>query len=490
MRGARIRDAPVGGEPALRSLVARGLRWTLASQVAMRAATFVTGIVMARLLAPHDFGVFAVALAGMTILLGLNDLGLILAVIRQPGDVRKLSRTAITLTVGMSGVLYLLCFAGAPSFASLLHTPEATTVLRVLSLVVLIDGFSAVPTALLLHDFRQDRQGTAELAGLAVNIAVGVSLAVGGAGVWALVVARLAGNTTTSLLLCRYAPYVPRPGFDRDDAHDLLAFGLPMAGASFVYFTLLNVDYMIVGRTLGTVALGFYLLAFNLSSWPANIVGFAVRRVSVPGFSRLLDDPPALRRAFSQSFAGLLAATVPMVLLLAMLALPLVQTVYGDKWTASAAPLRWLAVVGGVRVLVSLVEDLLIALGKPRINLAVQSVWLIGLVPALVLGSRHGITGVAAAHAVVAVCVAVPAFAFAAHRLGIGLRGLVAGGVRPALGGAAAVAVAGVLLAIVDGAIAQLLIVGTALLVVYVVAGVEPAWRRSAFAHLPGRSPA
>ena len=80
----------------------------------------------------------------------------------------------------------------------------------------------------------------------------------------------LAGNVTATALVLVLAPARPLPGWRRDDAVALLRVGLPLAGTSLVLLATLNVDYVVVGRQLGTTALGLYLLAFNLSSWPST----------------------------------------------------------------------------------------------------------------------------------------------------------------------------------------------------------------------------
>ena len=77
--------------------------------------------------------------------------------------------------------------------------------------------------------------------------------------------------------------------------------GLPLAGTSLVLLATLNVDYVVVGRQLGTTALVLYLLAFNLSSWPSNLLSIAVRRVAIPGFARLADERAELEPAFVKS---------------------------------------------------------------------------------------------------------------------------------------------------------------------------------------------
>jgi PST family polysaccharide transporter len=231
---------------------------------------------------------------------------------------------------------------------------------------------------------------------------------------------------------------------------------------------LLNVDYMVVGRALGPIALGFYLMAFNLSSWPVNMFSTAVARVSVAGFARLQRDIAALRAAFLRSLTLLMVATVPVCALLSALALPLVRFLYGGRWALAASALHWLAVLGAIRVGLQLCTDLLVAVGKGGTTLRLQSLWLVTLVPALAIGAEvSGIAGVGGAHVAVGLGVAVPAFLFALHLLGMSPAASLRAVGRPVFGGLLAAGLAVAAVSALSGDIATLAVGGTAGLLAY-----------------------
>jgi len=219
---------------------------------------------------------------------------------------------------------------------------------------------------------------------------------------------------------------------------------------------------------LGPVALGFYLLAFNLSAWPVNLFSTPVRRVSLPAFSRLQDDPARAGEAFVRASALLLAATLPACLLLSAFAAPLVGFVYGEKWLPAAQALPFLAALALVRVFSELAYDFLVALGASRPNLVIQALWFALLVPVLSVGAAvGGIRGVAIGHAAVAVLVVVPAYAYALRRRGVTSRALAAKCVRPALGLLLGAGLSAAVLALVPGRFAQLAVGGTVVVLGY-----------------------
>jgi len=464
---------PPEAEP-LQTTARRALWWSVANNIVGRVGTTLMGIVLARLLVPEDYGVYAVALVALNALLSMNELGVSLAIVRRPGDVSRIAPTVKTLAMASSLVLWLLMFLAAPHVARALDAPEATGVLRILTLSVLIDALTAVPSALMTRDFMQRERLIVDTAGFVVGSATAIALAVAGFGAWALVWSALLGNVVNALFILRYSPDEHPYGFRRDVARELLAFGLPLAAASLLIMGLLNIDYVVIGAELGPVELGFYLLAFNLCSWPVNMFSAPARRVSLPLFARLHAGETGASSAFVPVCTVLLLVTLPACVVLAALADPIVEVVYGDVWLPAAAVLPWLMVLALVRVIGELIYDFLVALGSSSSNLTLQAIWLGALVVALPVGVRAGgIEGVAMAHAAVAAGIVLPAYAVVLRRAGVSLRAMARQVSRPVAGTVAAAAMAVAVVALIGDDLAQLT-VGAALIGVVYVAIVYP----------------
>jgi len=360
-------------------------------------------------------------------------------------------------------VLYLLTFAAAPTVAAALGAPQATSIIRVLAFSMILDGVSAVPAALLTRQFQQGRRLVADLSGFAVSTGATIALAVGGHGAWSLAIGYLLGNIATTVVVWMMAPDRPRPGWDGALVPELLGFGLPLAGSSLLVFGVLNAGNVLVGAELGALALGFYTLAFNLSSWPVSVFSLAVRRVALAAFARIADDRDALAEGVAKSVALLLAVTLPVCTMLALLAAPLIRVVYGGKWAPAAEVLMWLAVLGAARVMAELGYDLLVALARSRAVFAIQGIWLALLVPGVIVGARlDGVRGAAAAQALIACAVVLPSFVFAVHRAGVPARAALRHVGRPLLATAVLVVVVLGLGRVVDGDLTRLLVLGTA----------------------------
>jgi PST family polysaccharide transporter len=305
--------------------------------------------------------------------------------------------------------------------------------------------------------FMQRERMIVDSAGFVVASTTAIVLAVAGYGPWALVWSALLGNIVNAGFILRYAPRRYAPGFDRTVARELLGFGLPLALASLLIIGLLNVDYVVIGAHLGPVALGFYLLAFNLSTWPVNMFSAPARRISLPLFSRLHAGKTEASDAFVPVCSMLVLVTLPACLVLAVFAEPAIRLVYGDTWLPAAAVLPWLMVLAFTRVLSELAYDFLVALGASRANLALQAIWLAAVLPILPIAVHiGGIEGVAIAHAGIAVLVVLPAYAIVLRRSGVSLKAMARELSRPAAGSVLAAAAGVAVLLLVHERLAQL----------------------------------
>ncbi len=462
-------DVEPGNEgDELGARVNRGLRFAALNQVINRIFTFGSGIVVLRVLSVEDVGTYALALAIVTLVIAVNELGLIPTIIRWEDNPEHAARTAYTLVLVSSVLWYIAILSTAPMLADAFGNPEVSGVLRVLGLTVLIDGFSSMPVAFLNRGFHQDRMTISESSSMVVQIVVTVSLAFWGAGPYALAWGQVTSNAVAVVFMILLVQHRALPGWHRPHVGPLLRFGSPIAGGALMREGAVNVDGLVVGGVLGTVQLGFYQLAFNLGSLPQNTIGATLTRVLYAGFARLQDDRERFDNAVRRATALIVAGTVPMVVLIAALAAPIVQFLYGAKWDPAIPVLRLLVILGGMRVLLNALLDIIVADGRPRHLFLLYGTWLVAVVPALFIGAEiGGITGVAVAHLVVALGIVLPLVLWAIHTGGIDAFAMVRSFVRPLVAGAVALVAAYGATLLQVGEFFQLAIGGVAGVAVY-----------------------
>jgi len=435
---------PAGTDsPSLSASVRKGAIWVVATNLLLRMANVLLTAIVARILSPHDFGVFAVALTAYAIVSSIGELGVSACLMRADLDIDSLAPTVATVSVLSCAILAGVMAALASPIAAALGSAAAVGPIRVMSLAVLLTGVFAVPNSQMMRDFKQDKIFLANAVGFVPSTMVLIALAESGGGAMAFAWSMVARQFITGCVLIAAAPRYYWPGLARRALAVIFTFGLPLAGANFVSYILLNVDYAFVGHLLGPTELGIYVLAFTVASWPYGVLGAVINNLSTPAFSRVKQDPALLKSAMATALRGVSLIVLPMCAMTAALAQPIVLTVYGAKWATSANVLVILSLYGAVSMVCLLFANMLTSLGRTKFLLLLQLIWIGSLIPAMALGvHKDGIVGAAYAHVAVIIPIVLPSYLLALRRA-TGVRFMVlAKAVLPALLASSAAALA------------------------------------------------
>lgn len=410
--------------PVRTARIGRALGWSALNTVALRLGSLALGIVLARLLTPEQFGVYAVALSVQAVLMTLADLGLSADLVRSD-DLARRAPTVASLGLVTGAILASGMAATADPIARLLGSPDSTAVLALLAVTLLLAGAGVVPYAVLQRRFDQRRLFFVGLADFVLSTVVTLALIAAGCGVLSLAVGRVVAASAALALQFAFAGVRPRYGFDRELVPAVLRFGVPVAVANLLSWAVLGSDKIVVALLADPVALGFYVLAFNISTWPMTAVGQVVRSIALPAFARIRRG--AAESALAPVVALTWAAAVPLGVLLACLAAPLVRFVYGEAWLPAAPALAALGLLGALRVLFDLFASALLAAGAAAPVARVQLAWLVGLLLLLVPATAAwGFLGAAWAHVGTAVGIVLPGYLLAFRGRGYRIRPLLA----------------------------------------------------------------
>ena len=418
--GSEVSDPkPAGSDSkSLSASVRRGALWVVASNVLLRFANVLITAVVARILSPHDFGIFAVALTAFAIVSSLGELGVSACLMRADLDIDRLAPTVASVSILSSAILGGAMAAFARPIAAALGSAAAVGSVRVMALAVFSVGVFAVPNSQLMRDFKQGKIFLANIIAFVPSTVLLIVLAKSGGGAlafsWSMVVRQFVWGG----VLVALAPRHYRPGLARSALSVIFRFGLPLAGANFVNYILLNVDYAFVGHLLGATELGVYMLAFTVASWPYGVLGAVINSVSMPAFSRVKHDPALMHNAMASALRGVTLIVLPMCGMTIALARPIVLTLYGAKWAAAANALVILSLYGAVFMACLLFANMLTALGRTKFLFFLQLVWIGTLVPAMALGVHEdGIVGAAYAHIAVILPIVLPSYLLVLKRV-------------------------------------------------------------------------
>jgi PST family polysaccharide transporter len=391
--------------------------WAMATTVLLRLSNIGLTAVVAHILTPRDFGIFAVALTVFTIVSAIGEFGVVSCLIRADLDVDALAPTLCAVSWGSSVVMAGLIYLFAEPIAAVLGAAGAANPVRVMALVVLIWGVSAVPTAQCIRDFKQNKLFLANLLAFVPSTVILLLLGLHGQGAMAFAWSRVAGQLVSCVVMIVAAPTFYLPGLTRSALRVLYRFGLPIAAANCISYFLSNVDYVFIGHLAGPVLLGIYVLAFNAASWSTSLLGGVLTGVSTTSYSRVKGDTARLMDAMADGVHAVMLIAAPMCMLVLVLARPVILTLYGWRWAAAVPVLRILCVYGLIAILGMLFASMLTALGKPKSVLAIQLVWLFALFPAMAIGVHEGgIVGAAVAHIVIICPIVLPCYLVAIKR--------------------------------------------------------------------------
>ena len=392
-----------GGESSthdMRSRVARGLGWVGASQVALQIIRTGGAIVVARLLAPEEYGLAMLALVFASLVLVFSDLALGAALVQRKNLTEADRCTAFWITIASGIVFTVLGVALSGPVAHLYREPEVAPLLAVLSFSFILTAVGATQQSLLLREMNFARLETLTVVGTLAGTAAAVAIAAYGGGAWAIIGQQLATAVVTSALMWRASSWRPRLMFSRESAHFLVNFSGYLVGHRLMYYLHQNADRFLIGRFLGTAALGAYAVAYNVMLAPAARIAGPIQRVLAPAFSRMQDEPERIAAAWARvtRLVGMIA--IPGLVGVVVVAPDLVPVVLGEQWVAAVPVLQLLAWVGILQALQTVNVDILMARGRTQTLFKFTTCFCIAHVIAFVVGLQWGIVGVAAAYAI------------------------------------------------------------------------------------------
>lgn len=387
------------GEPdrtwGQRTLTATG--WVIVSSVLLTAAAALRSIILARFVGADAFGIVALALIAIGALdVVAGGVGIQTALIRQQEPIEDDLPTALTLQATRGAAVTVLLWVTAPLVAEFFESPLVEPVLRGLSLIPLLQGFSNPAVALRIRTLRFENVFWWQLPDVFFGLAFTVGAIMIRQDVWAIVVSAVGAQAASTACSYGVVRWRPRFALAVQTARRLIRYGGWVQATRVVTYLCVYGDNAVVGRLLGPAALGLYQIAFRVSELPSTSAARVAARVALPALSELRTDTARLRSCYFTALRTLLAVNVAFALLLVIFAGSLVPLLLGSGWEPAIPVLRILAVAMVFRSVLVLGAELFNAIGAPQAALQVQLVRLmtmaVGIVP---LTLRLGIEGAA-----------------------------------------------------------------------------------------------
>jgi PST family polysaccharide transporter len=373
---------------------AGAVAWTAVAKWAGQAVSWASTIVVARLLAPQDYGLVAMATIYLGLVAIINEFGLGMGVVtnRELDDHQIAQLNTIGVAVGVVA-LAVSCLVAVP-LGVFFRAPDLPAVVVVTSTAFPITSLRTIPVGLLQKDLRFRRLATAESAQTLTVAVSTVVLALLEWSYWALVFGQVLGHLAfTSVVLATVRSRFARPRVS--SIRSVLTFSRQILVGRLAWYVQSTADLAVAGRVLGGVALGVYSMALTLSSLLLEKVSALVNQVSLPFFAASRGNPADMRRLVLTLTEGLALVAFPVSCGLALVAPEFVPLVLGERWLAVIPPLQVLAGLTAYQALVTVLPPVVLVTGGARLSMYLGLSTAVVMPIAFYIGSGWGTTGIA-----------------------------------------------------------------------------------------------
>lgn len=343
-----------------------GVIWSALQKYATVAIRFLSGIILARVLMPADYGYIGMLAIFIVVADAMVDGGFGSALIQKKDATQADCSTIFFWNIGVSLILYLLLFLFAPLIAQFYNMPLLCPILRVQGVTLLIHGATIVQQSLLRKHMDFKKISIVTTLTCLLSFATTIFLAYKGFGVWALV----AQHIITALLPCAIywiiCPWRPTLEFSKDSFHQLFGFGAFMFLNNLVNTLCNNVHELLIGRFFSPTATGYFAKAHSTEMTTSSFIAGVLGQVTYPLYSTVQDDHERLAGIIAQLTTTIAFCTFPFITIIALVADPLFLLLYSDRWLPSV-PYFQVLCIGGMAVCLQSVNVFSVAaVGKSR----------------------------------------------------------------------------------------------------------------------------
>ena len=416
----------------LRRRSVRGAVVTMVGQAGRLLIRLAGLAVLARLLLPADFGLFAKTIALTGFVTVIQTGGLSLATIQRAQITHEQISMLFWLNVALGIVAAGAIAALSPVMAWFYEDPRVLWLGLALAGPVFISGLTVQYDALMQRQMRFAAIAVANLVTVVTGYSAAIFSAWRGAGYWALAAQQYAASLTLLLMLfafCRWVPGLPRR---RTGVRPMVKIGANRMGFDILNFASRNFDNVLIGRFVSDAAVGFYVLAYRMLLVPIQQINGPISAVGVPALSRLQEEPERYARFYYRAVGAIVFFGMPVMCFLLLDAQPLILLVFGSKWLPAVPIFQALGVAAFVGTFNMAGGWVYGSLGRTdrqlRWSLIATPVTLVSFV----LGLPWGAFGVAAAFSATQLLLILPSLMYCFHGTPIRIEKLLLTLLRPA----------------------------------------------------------
>lgn len=351
----------------LKQKAASGMIWTAVQKYSTMAIGFISGIILARLLMPEDYGAIGMLAIFMSLAEVFIDAGFGSALIQKKNPTQKDYSTVFFFNIGMSVILYAVLFFSAPAIATFYRMPILCKVLRVQGLILFIYAFNIIQRNQIRKNLRFKKLSRITITSSIISLIVTVIMAYMGLGVWALV----AQNFVAALIPCIFfwvtTDWRPTWEYSWASFKELFGFGFYMFLTHLLTTFSQRITGLLVGRWYDPATMGYYTKASSTSKYAHHSISGVMIQTTYPLYASVQDDKERLANMVKRITSTLAYITVPLLGLLILIAKPMFILLYSDRWLQCVPYFQILCIGGMAGCLQAVNQQTIAAIGKSKV---------------------------------------------------------------------------------------------------------------------------
>ena len=351
----------------LKQKTTAGVFWITAQRFSQVIVNFVSGIILARLLSPEDYGLIGMLSIFMLISGMFIDGGFGFAIIQKKKPTQEDYSTVFFWNLGLAIILYFVLYVSAPAIASFYHVPLLCKVLRVVGVVLIINALRAIHENMLNKQFQFKKLAITSVASSIISLALTICLAYKGFGVWALVAHNLIQQTIPLFVYWLTNNWFPKLVFSLKSFKELFSFGFYMLMNGLLGTIVNNIQGLLIGRLYTPSLMGYYSKAHSTETLASTTISQAVTQVTFPMYSKLQDQLERMKTVIKRLTITMAFVCFPMLFILILVSKPLFILLYSAKWLESVPYFQLLCVSGLAVSLASINSQPIAAIGKSKV---------------------------------------------------------------------------------------------------------------------------
>lgn len=317
---------------SLRNQTTKGVWWSFGSSAASYGITFIVGIVLARLLSPSEYGLIGIVMVFVTVFDGIIDSGFSNALIRKKDATESDNNTMFITNLVVSVFLFFVMFFGAPFIAHFFKNEQLTPLTKVMSFYLIINAFCLIQRTLLTKELDFKTQTKCNVISSAISGFIGVTMALMGYGVWALVGQQLSKILFNTICLWLYRRWMPTFIFSRNSFLELFGFGWKLMVSGIINSIWGQIYQIVIGKCYSAETLGQYTKAREYVDLVSKNMTSVVQKVSYPTLSKIQDEKERLKNAYRLVIRVTSLAVFILVFFMGGCAKQLILVLIGEKW--------------------------------------------------------------------------------------------------------------------------------------------------------------